>query len=64
MVITCNFCSWQGNKENLLQNNHCPNCQSPSTKRFACNHIKKECVTGIGKNKSQKCKNCLIEIYL
>lgn len=30
--VECKFCSFKGNKSELLTNGHCPKCQSPSTK--------------------------------
>lgn len=30
--VECDFCSFMGNKSELLKNGHCPKCNSPSTK--------------------------------
>lgn len=30
--VSCDFCDFTGNKNQLLKNGHCPKCQSPTTK--------------------------------
>ena len=62
--IECKFCNWHGTIPQLEKNQHCPSCQSPTTKRYWCKHNKLDNIQGSSNNQYRKCKECLEIIHI
>lgn len=62
--VECEFCNWNGNKEDLLPNFHCPKCQSPSTRKnltaYECYQLKKNKLVSDMEYKELLIKNGII----